>query len=85
MQRGYDGGKKVKGTKRHLLVDTQGFVLKARVHSAKVQDLKKASRFCWTSRPHTFRASLSCVDGRRRLHRSRQRCRLGAESTRVDY
>jgi putative transposase len=59
-QRGYDGGKKVKGRKRHLLVDTQGLVLKASVHSAKVQDLKKASRFCWTSRPHTFRASLIC-------------------------
>ena len=27
-QRGYDGGKKVKGRKRHLLVDTQGLVLK---------------------------------------------------------
>src|SRR5918998_822374 len=36
-QRGYDSGKKVKGRKRHLLVDTQGLVLKARVHSAKVQ------------------------------------------------
>ena len=36
-QRGYDGGKKVKGRKRHLLVDTQGLVLKAKVHSAKVQ------------------------------------------------
>src|SRR4051812_16640584 len=28
-ERGYDGGKKVKGRKRHLLVDTEGFVLKA--------------------------------------------------------
>jgi putative transposase len=37
-QRGYDGGKKVKGRKRHLLVDTQGLVLKARVQSAKVQN-----------------------------------------------
>ena len=37
-QRGYDGGKKVKGRKRHLLVDTQGLVLKASVHSAQVQD-----------------------------------------------
>ena len=26
-QRGYDGGMKVKGRKRHLLVDTEGFVL----------------------------------------------------------
>jgi putative transposase len=37
-QRGYDGGKKVKGRKRHLLVDTEGLVLKATVHSAKVMD-----------------------------------------------
>jgi putative transposase len=37
-QRGYDGGKKVKGRKRHLLVDTEGFVLRVKVHSAKVID-----------------------------------------------
>jgi putative transposase len=37
-ERGYDGGKKVKGRKRHLLVDTEGFVLKAKVHSAKEMD-----------------------------------------------
>ena len=37
-QRGYDGGKKVRCRKRHLLVDTEGLVLKAKVHSAKVPD-----------------------------------------------
>jgi putative transposase len=37
-ERGYDGGKKIKGRKRHLLVDTQGLVLEARVHSAQIQD-----------------------------------------------
>ena len=37
-ERGYDGGKKVKGRKRHLLVDTEGFVLKAKIMSAKVMD-----------------------------------------------
>src|ERR687889_659421 len=36
--RGYDGGKKVRGRKRHLLVDTEGLVLKVKVHSAKVPD-----------------------------------------------
>ena len=36
--RGYDGGKKVRGRKRHLLVDTEGLVLKAKVHSAKISD-----------------------------------------------
>ena len=33
-ERGYDGGKKVKGRKRHLLVDTEGFVLKALRYTA---------------------------------------------------
>jgi putative transposase len=28
-QRGYDGGKKIRGRKRHLLVDTEGLILKA--------------------------------------------------------
>jgi putative transposase len=37
-QRGYDGNKKVRGRKRHLLVDTEGLMLKAKVHSAKVPD-----------------------------------------------
>ena len=37
-QRGFDGGKKVRGRKRHLLVDTEGLLVEARVHSAKVPD-----------------------------------------------
>jgi putative transposase len=37
-QRGYDGGKKVRGRKRHLLVDTEGLIIKVKVHSAKVPD-----------------------------------------------
>jgi putative transposase len=43
-ERGYDGGKKVKGRKRHMLVDTEGFVLKAKVHSAKVMDYEGIKR-----------------------------------------
>lgn len=39
---GYDGGKKLNGRKRHLLVDTLGFVLKAHVHSAAVPDREGA-------------------------------------------
>ena len=35
---GYDGAKKVNGRKRHLLVETQGLVLRARVHTAALQD-----------------------------------------------
>jgi putative transposase len=37
-ERGFDPAKKVEGRKRHLLVDTAGLVLKAKVHSAKVPD-----------------------------------------------
>ena len=35
---GYDAGKRVRGRKRHLLVDTGGLVLHRVVHSASVQD-----------------------------------------------
>ena len=60
-QRGYDGAKKVKGRKRHLLVDTQGLVLMAKVHRANVTDrdgikiLRRSSAgylaraVCWTA------------------------------------
>jgi putative transposase len=36
--RGYDGGKQVKGCKRHLLVDTEGLVLTVSVHPANIMD-----------------------------------------------
>jgi putative transposase len=36
--KGYDAGKKVKGTKRHLLVDTIGLLLCVVVHPANIQD-----------------------------------------------
>ncbi len=47
---GYDAGKKVKGRKRHALVDTDGRLIKVIVHPADIQDhdggavLLKASR-----------------------------------------
>jgi putative transposase len=36
--RGYDGGKKVVGRKRHIVVDTLGLLLYVLVHSASLQD-----------------------------------------------
>jgi len=36
--RGYDAGKKVLGRKRHILVDTLGLVILAKVHPANIQD-----------------------------------------------
>jgi len=37
-ERGYDGGKKITGRKRHLAVDTLGMILTVVVHSACYQD-----------------------------------------------
>lgn len=37
-ERGYDAGKKVKGRKRHILVDTMGLLIGVLVHSAGIQD-----------------------------------------------
>jgi putative transposase len=38
VERGYDGGKKITGRKRHLIVDTLGLVLAVVVHGAHWQD-----------------------------------------------
>ena len=35
---GYDAGKKINGKKRHVIVDTQGLLMHAIVHSADIQD-----------------------------------------------
>jgi len=35
---GFDAGKNIKGKKRHVLVDTQGLLMQAAVHSASIQD-----------------------------------------------
>jgi len=40
--RGYDGGKKVSGRKRHVLVDTQGYLLKVCLHTADLHDRRGA-------------------------------------------
>ncbi len=48
--RGYEGGKKLSGRKRHLLVDTLGLVLKAFVHEADVRDPEAApALLAWAS------------------------------------
>jgi len=37
-ERGYDGGKKVKGRKRHIISDTMGNILGVTVHAANIHD-----------------------------------------------
>ena len=39
---GIDGGKKTKGRKRHIVVDTMGLLLAVVVHSANIHDSKSA-------------------------------------------
>ena len=43
-EHGDDGGKKVNGRKRHLLVDTLGLVLKVKVHAANITDREGVKR-----------------------------------------
>jgi hypothetical protein len=59
-ERGYDGGKKIKGRKRHLLVDTQGLLLKAKIHSARVQDREGIKLLLQPSGVVSHSASLMC-------------------------
>jgi len=39
-QKGFDGGKKIKGRKRHILFDTIGNLLGVIVHAANIHDTK---------------------------------------------
>ena len=41
-EKGYDAGKKIRGRKRHLVVDTMGLILAVVVHAAHVQDFDGA-------------------------------------------
>lgn len=61
---GYDAGKKVKGRKRHLLVDTQGLVLAVRVSGADETDRTGAEKvFQKTDKLQLSQLKLVYVDG----------------------
>ena len=64
-QRGYDGGKKVKGRKRHIAVDTLGLLCAVVVTAANVSDGKGACRLLDQLTPQRFpRLQGGCGDGR---------------------
>ena len=69
-ERGFDPAKQVGGRKRHLLVDTEGLVMKVRVHSAKVPDAEGIQRCSWRR----------CVtaSGASRIYGSTRATRVGA-------
>jgi putative transposase len=59
---GYDAGKKIKGRKRHLLVDTLGLVLAVVVHSAAIQD-RDGARLVFKRVEKLTRMKLVWADG----------------------
>ena len=61
--RGYDAGKKIKGRKRHALVDTDGRALKLQTHSAAIQDRDGAGPLLRASRPSWPFVALGYADG----------------------
>ena len=48
--RGYDGWKQINGRKRHLLVDTQGLIMRAVVHPADLSDREEGKLLLATLR-----------------------------------
>jgi len=61
--RGYDAGKRVKGRKRHILVDTLGLLLKARVLTANIQDRDAAKMLFLDIKEQMPRLQLIWADG----------------------
>ena len=62
-RRGYDAGKKVNGTKRHLAVDTVGLLLTVLVTAASVQDRDAAKPLLWNLRRAFPSIKLAWADG----------------------
>jgi putative transposase len=65
--RGDGAGRKVKGTKRHLPVDTMGLLVCVVVHAESVQDRDRAkhSSSCWPRRPATTPTTWTPMNRRR--------------------
>lgn len=63
LERGYDAGKKIKGRKRHVLVDTMGLVLFAMVLTANIQDRDGAKLLFEKVKERFPRLALIWADG----------------------
>src|SRR5215212_1432072 len=79
------GQEKVKGRKRHLLVDTQGLVLEARVHNANVTDRDGIKKLLLESSLPDVLPRLSHVWLEASLHRPGQGSRLGGKRAGLEY
>jgi putative transposase len=68
-ERGYDGGKKVKGRKRHLLVDTLGLLIVVLITSAGLDDGVAAPKLLQLIEPKDFpRLETICADNKYHNH-----------------
>ena len=62
-RRGYDAGKKINGTKRHIAVDALGLLLTVLVTAASVQDRDAAKPLLWNLRRAFPSVKLAWADG----------------------
>ena len=62
-RRGYDAGKKINGTKRHIAVDALGLLLTVLVTAASVQDRDAAKPLLWNLRRAFPSVRLAWADG----------------------
>jgi transposase len=62
-RRGYDAGKKINGTKRHIAVDTAGLLLTVLITAASVQDRDAARPLLWNLRRAFPSVKLAWADG----------------------
>lgn len=66
-QRGYDGGKKIKGRKRHLLVDTLGLLIAVLITAASLDDGAAAPQLLAQVSPQEF-PRLETIFGDNKYH-----------------
>lgn len=62
-ERGFDGGKKIKGRKRHILVDSLGLLLVLVVHAANIQDYDGARQVLQQAPAKSSRLQKVIADG----------------------
>lgn len=60
---GYDAGKKIKGRKRHVMIDTLGFLIAVVVHPANIQDYDGAKEVLRRAKQRFPRLKLIYADG----------------------
>jgi len=62
-EKGFDAGKKINGRKRHIIVDTNGMLLKVNVHPADIQDRDGAKNLLKEAREKLPTLSMIWADG----------------------